>query len=49
MALKAAWLAADEAIPNDASEGEKGLHFWIVTVAQMNDEAGRVSYIHTLQ
>lgn len=49
MALEAAWLAVDEAIPNDASEGEKGLHFWIATVAQMNDEAGRVSYIHTLQ
>lgn len=46
MALEAAWLVVDEAILNDASEGEKGLYFWLATVAQMNDEAGRVSYIH---
>lgn len=38
--LKAAWLAADEAIPNDASGGERGLHSWIATEAQTNDEAG---------
>ena len=44
MALQAAWLAADGVTPNDASGGGKGRHFWIATVARMNDEAGRVSY-----
>ena len=44
MALEAAWLAAEEVILNDASEDEKCLHFWIATVAMMNDEAGRLSY-----